>query len=568
MDYAHRETERGLKELEERIRAEYTRATETAAERFERDLEKFNAKDAKQRELVKAGKLSKKDYEQWRTSWIADNHWNQTRDTLAQDLTKVAEKAQSMTRSFSYDAYALNRNYGLYECDRQGGVSASGSFQLYDRRTVQRLFEDNDKLYHEAGRKTEERIRNGEIARWNKRQIQSEMTQGILLGESVQKIARRLPQDIADKNMHAAIRNARTITTGVENAARIDSYKDAEKMGIGVEQMWVATFDGRTRHTHAVLDGVKVAVGEKFPNGCEYPGDPNGEPEEIYNCRCRVIAVVEGSSIEKGADLHNATNGDGESYEEWYSRHQRALNGEVGKEPSPKAQAASEAPRASNNYFKDIPGMPEKTAQEMDGVLTGFEGDLIRSVFGKHSQDLRVLDSNYQKTAHYNRWDGGIRFNAAKDAVGNSYEKPYGVVFHELGHNLDYILGDGTSYISSTMTDARGRGLKAVMRADFQDFKKQMGCSNIRDTVAKLKAENNPKIATGDVSDMIEGITGISYPLGIGHGAGYHKWPGKTETEFFAEVCSAMATNPESLAQIQRIFPAAYDMVLDVLIGE
>jgi hypothetical protein len=38
------------------------------------------------------------------------------------------------------------------------------------------------------------------------------------------------------------------------------------------------------------MDGQTVAAGEYFVTGAgnqlEYPGDPNGPPEEIINCRC------------------------------------------------------------------------------------------------------------------------------------------------------------------------------------------------------------------------------------------------------------------------------------------
>ncbi len=34
--------------------------------------------------------------------------------------------------------------------------------------------------------------------------------------------------------------------------------------------------DDRTRESHAQLDGVRVDVKEKFPNGLMYPGDTEG----------------------------------------------------------------------------------------------------------------------------------------------------------------------------------------------------------------------------------------------------------------------------------------------------
>ena len=43
-----------------------------------------------------------------------------------------------------------------------------------------------------------------------------------------------------------------------------------------------------------MLDGEQVDNEKKFSNGCMFPGDPNGQAAEVYNCRCTLIAAVEG----------------------------------------------------------------------------------------------------------------------------------------------------------------------------------------------------------------------------------------------------------------------------------
>ena len=148
------------------------------------------------------------------------------------------------------------------------------------------------------------------------------MLQSILQGEPIPKIADRLADAVWDSNRAAAIRNARTMTTGAENAGRVDSYKRAEKMGIKMEQMWVATLDDRTRYEHRQLDGMRVVVGEPFEiDGytIRFPGDPQAEPEMVYNCRCTLIAAVAGTEIDQNEakDLpRNSKLGD-MTYEEW-----------------------------------------------------------------------------------------------------------------------------------------------------------------------------------------------------------------------------------------------------------
>jgi hypothetical protein len=81
-------------------------------------------------------------------------------------------------------------------------------------------------------------------------------------------------------------------------AALHQSQDEAMRQGISqgaisaenVTYIWRATDDDRTRDSHRVMDGQTVAQDEAFitGNGVQlmYPGDPNGPPEEIINCRC------------------------------------------------------------------------------------------------------------------------------------------------------------------------------------------------------------------------------------------------------------------------------------------
>ena len=68
-------------------------------------------------------------------------------------------------------------------------------------------------------------------------------------------------------------------------------------MGVRLKKRWLATLDGRTRHTHAALDGQVRPNDKPFEvSGYEimFPGDPSAAPEMVYNCRCTLIAAVDG----------------------------------------------------------------------------------------------------------------------------------------------------------------------------------------------------------------------------------------------------------------------------------
>ncbi len=325
MDYGHAETDRMLKELEKKIAKEYAQAEKEVQAKLDDYLRRYKVKDEIKRKKLAAGEITRKEYNDWRTGQIMiGKRWEEMRDTLAEDLHNTNKIANSMAREFSYDAYALNHNYGTYEVEK--GSLVDTSYTLYNRSTVERLVRDDPDMLPPPGKKTSQRIREGKDKLWNKQQIQSVMTQSILQGESIPQIAARLALAVSDSNKKAAIRNARTMTTGAENAGRIDSYRRAVGMGIKMRQMWVARLDGRTRHSHRQIDGETREVSEDddvyFSNGCRFPGDPQGAPEEIYNCRCGLIAVVKGSDIDiKGINpdtgVERYSKLDGMTYEEW-----------------------------------------------------------------------------------------------------------------------------------------------------------------------------------------------------------------------------------------------------------
>ena len=73
-----------------------------------------------------------------------------------------------------------------------------------------------------------------------------------------------------------------------------------------IVKQWDATLDKRTRDSHAQVDGEIRELDEKFSNGLMYPGDPNGRPEEVINCRC---ALLQRARWALGNDFTKAVKG-------------------------------------------------------------------------------------------------------------------------------------------------------------------------------------------------------------------------------------------------------------------
>jgi SPP1 gp7 family putative phage head morphogenesis protein len=319
-DKGHELTDKKLAELEKKLKAHYKQASDEVQKKLDDYLKAFKAKDA--RHLADLQKdFTKENYEEyirWRQGQVLiSERWEEMRQSLAEDYHNANVIARSIIDGYMPDIYALNHNYGTYDVEHNALVDTS--YTLYDRQTVERLMRDDPDMLPPPGKKVSKRIAEGKDMLWNKSMIQSSMWQSITQGESMDKIAKRLAQTVGDKDMAAAVRNARTMTTGAECAGRVDSYKRAQSMGIHLQQEWMATLDGRTRHTHRQLHGERMDVGGTFSNGCRFPGDPSGPAEEVYNCRCTLVAAIKGF---EGDKVTSSPKMGDMSYDEWVGEHE------------------------------------------------------------------------------------------------------------------------------------------------------------------------------------------------------------------------------------------------------
>ena len=315
MDRGQKETEKVLREVEKRIEKEYDEAIEGIEAELSDYLRRYEIKDKTWRTWVENGTRSEEEYLQWKKGQLAvGQRWSAEKQLIAEQLYKVNEKAKDIYKSSAPEIFAENANYATYDIEKQAKVNTS--FMLYNKDAVKRLIQEDPEVLPPVGKKVAKQIAEGKAVRWNRQQLQSVMIQGIVQGDSIPKLATRLANTVGDKNRNAAIRNARTMATMAQNAGRVNAFKRAQSKGVDLTQRWMAVMDNRTRHTHRWIDGEERPVGEAFSNGCEYPGDPKGDPAEIYNCRCCLRGVVKG--LERRSGKYRDTSAiDGMSYDEW-----------------------------------------------------------------------------------------------------------------------------------------------------------------------------------------------------------------------------------------------------------
>lgn len=285
---AHDIIDKRLEEIEKNLSQIYSRAEAEIVKTANEYFSKFEKLDKQKRKLVEEGKLTDEEYKTWRKNKLLyGERFTQMKEDCARQLFYTNETALAYINGELPAIYSLGYNDLGQAVNGVGGYS----FTLVDPDTVKHLATTDKSLL------PFKILDPAKDIPWNMKKINAEILQGILQGESIPKIARRI---LAVQNMNraASVRTARTIVTGAENKGRQDSYERAERDGIILKREWLASTDlERTRDAHLELHGDIRDVKEPFENSLGkimYPGDPTAHPSNVYNCRCTLIAKVLG----------------------------------------------------------------------------------------------------------------------------------------------------------------------------------------------------------------------------------------------------------------------------------
>ena len=300
-DFMSRKMDRALRRLERRITALYFNAHLKVKETLSNFLKIFEKDRLTMLAKVASGEITMTEYEQWARSKILQKAaYTALVKSLTKTLMDTDLAAMATVRGFLPSVLANSFNFfqalGWKAAD-EGGYSV-GTFQIYNLNTIQAMIKDNPRLLPKVDLPKNEQ--------WNMDKINNEIMQGIIQGDSMDMIAERL-QRVTDMDATAAIRNARTAMTYAENLGRDESYKYLKEKGIPVKKRWNAVMDERTRETHRKMNGTYANSEGLFGEGIinkllRCPADPNGEPQEIYNCRCRLGIVFEQQIVDHSND--------------------------------------------------------------------------------------------------------------------------------------------------------------------------------------------------------------------------------------------------------------------------
>ena len=302
-DYMSRRMDKRLQEIEDQIQDIYSEAILNTNRRLNAYLSEFADYEEELQDKLKRGEITQEMYNQAMSDAILQTtQYQGVIQNLADSLVDSDVMAMAIVNGeLPYvvaESYNFVQSLGFAAAD-EAGISV-GTFQIYNARSVQAILLNNPNLLPH--------VNEDEDRRWNITQINREITQAIVSGEPVQSLAGRL-QRVANMDNNAAIRNARTSMTAAENLGRTEAARFIRSQGVPIDEVWSATHDNRTRDTHILLDGTKKDANGYYGVGIidtplRFPGDPLGDPGEIYNCRCRENIVLQGIDHSQDGELY------------------------------------------------------------------------------------------------------------------------------------------------------------------------------------------------------------------------------------------------------------------------
>ena len=412
-DYMSNKMDRELERMEKEISSLYSNVSKEIQQDFQKFTDTFQKEDDAQRAKVDAGVISEQEYSLWRQRKIVQSDLYKSKlDSMSKTLVKTDQAAMAIINGKLPSVVAQSYNFVSalgFNAAKKAGISA-GTFQVYNARSVQGLMKGKNVL--------KPNVDVDEDIRWNRDHINKAITTSIVKGDSIPKTADRL-QGVTNMDRNSAIRNARTAMTSAENMGRAEAADDLKEKGIPVEEVWSATYDSRTRDTHLMLDGTVRDEDGLFGVGIintplRYPADPEGDPEEIYNCRCRMNIQIKGIDHSNDEELYKQFMQENYS-QDWENlqnnqhyqdmqtekeaaldRKDRLLEEKRASEPVVPAPAETQKPEMPINVREAYDKFADKymDAKVEHGMLFSKDGELISESTSKRGTSVSIASES------------------------------------------------------------------------------------------------------------------------------------------------------------------------------
>lgn len=387
-DFAHEQTDKEIAKLDKRIHAVYSEASKDIQKKLDDFNARYKVKEQIHLQDVKDGKWTQQDFDAWKQGQVFQGkQWEAKRDQIAHTLTNSNQIAVNMINGQTSGIFGMNATYMNYTLEHNTGVNFG--FGIYNEQAVARLIKDNPQVLPKW------KINEPKDYIWNKKQVNNAVTQGIIQGESLDQISKRISKGLVMKNENLSKTFAQTAMTEAQNAGRLESLREAEKLGIDIYKQWMATLDSHTRDSHADVDGESVPVNSKFSNGLMYPAEAGGDPKEVYNCRCTMVgdlkkfpAKYKRYNNEKGKPIQYMTYKDWLKAKSYGSAGHKASQGGKGK-PIDYSKYGGEKTYEVLKKYDNVDAMIDDATNE--------EWKYINSLISSKNLDSAQLDALIQE---------------------------------------------------------------------------------------------------------------------------------------------------------------------------
>jgi hypothetical protein len=228
--------------------------------------------------------------------------------TWFRSMTRFLDRVRpSVTRAGGVDAARVSDHTGFWtsEVDNEILPEVEGILGQAWRRVTAAGNPPTDpwtsRYLNEAGN----RLRNmpDEVYALIVAEVERGIREGLALDRVRDEIDVILTASGSERWPNRAMTVARTETIGAVNAGVYRGAQlEAEQRGdVAPFKQWISTEDPRTRPTHVAADKQRTLLSEPFRVGGApllFPGDPRGPAQEVINCRCSLLPVVLGETID------------------------------------------------------------------------------------------------------------------------------------------------------------------------------------------------------------------------------------------------------------------------------
>lgn len=289
MNYSRKQTDKVLNKFEKNLMESYNKTFREIEAKYMKTIEELTADDGSRKEVLIRRKK--------RLEVIGRN--------IAKDISKIDTEAVKKLVELSADVYGINSIYEFYLIESGSGVNVIDT--LYSEAIIKELAKESSSVFTLVAL---DNLKDEQIIFHKLRVI---LSSGLTQGKGWAKISKEIQKVIGNKYWES-VRIARTETTRVEAIAKEEAMVKGIKAGVKLRKQWISSIDGRTRHSHRIMNMEIVPVDKDFSNGMARPCDERASAKECCNCRCGIVSIVEGYE-EDTAKLDESLRN--KAYKEW-----------------------------------------------------------------------------------------------------------------------------------------------------------------------------------------------------------------------------------------------------------